>query len=157
MIRYTLNCAKGHTFESWFQSSAAYEKLVQRHLIRCAVCGERDVKKAIMAPRVAKAAGRSTAAETDQTGVPAGSDRNGKPAKASAMAERAAIAELRKKIETNADYVGTSFAAEARAIHDGEAPSRSIWGEARLPEARALVRDGVSVMPLPFVPARKMN
>ena len=25
MIHYTLRCAKGHAFESWFQSSSAYE------------------------------------------------------------------------------------------------------------------------------------
>ena len=26
MIRYALHCAKGHTFESWFQDSAAFDK-----------------------------------------------------------------------------------------------------------------------------------
>ena len=25
MIRYTLRCERGHAFESWFQSSSAYE------------------------------------------------------------------------------------------------------------------------------------
>ena len=25
MIRYSLRCERGHTFESWFQSSSAYE------------------------------------------------------------------------------------------------------------------------------------
>ena len=37
------------------------------------------------------------------------------------------------------DFAGLDFAAEARAMHDGEAPERSIYGEARLDEARALV------------------
>ena len=29
MIRYALNCEKGHAFESWFQNSAAYDKQVE--------------------------------------------------------------------------------------------------------------------------------
>ncbi|MEO1331817.1 MAG: DUF1178 family protein, partial [Pseudomonadota bacterium] len=55
------------------------------------------------------------------------------------------------------EYVGTSFATEARAIHDGEAPERAIYGEARADEAAKLVKDGVPVAPLPFIPDRKTN
>ena len=29
MIRYTLACERDHTFESWFQNSAAYDKQVE--------------------------------------------------------------------------------------------------------------------------------
>ena len=67
------------------------------------------------------------------------------------------LAELKKKIEANSEYVGDSFATEARAIHDGDAPERSIYGEANGDEARALVEDGVPVAPLPFMPTRKTN
>jgi hypothetical protein len=49
------------------------------------------------------------------------------------------------------------FATEARAIHAGNAPERSIWGETKPEEARALIEDGVPVAPLPFVPTRKAN
>lgn len=35
-------------------------------------------------------------------------------------------------------------------MHDGDAPRRAIYGEARLDEARALVEDGVPVAPLPW-------
>ena len=38
MIRYTLNCDKGHTFESWFANSAAYDEQAKRSLIACPVC-----------------------------------------------------------------------------------------------------------------------
>ena len=39
---------------------------------------------------------------------------------------------------------------EARRIHEGEAPARSIIGEARPSEARALIEDGIPVAPLPW-------
>ena len=51
MIRYALVCDKGHTFESWFQNSAAYDKQAKRGLVGCPVCGSAKVEKAIMAPR----------------------------------------------------------------------------------------------------------
>jgi len=64
---------------------------------------------------------------------------------------------LRRKIEAESDYVGMSFAAEARAMHDGEIDSRPIYGEAKPEEARALIEDGIPVAPLPFLPRRKAN
>jgi hypothetical protein len=45
MIRYALVCAKGHAFESWFQSSAAYDKQARRELVTCPVCGTAKVEK----------------------------------------------------------------------------------------------------------------
>lgn len=70
---------------------------------------------------------------------------------------RNALAELRRKVEANSDYVGTRFASEARAMHLGEKPERSIYGEARPHEARALIEDGVPLMPLPFRPKQKLS
>ncbi|MGL5008851.1 MAG: DUF1178 family protein, partial [Paracoccaceae bacterium] len=68
-----------------------------------------------------------------------------------------ALAALRAKVEAESDYVGPNFAAEARAIHAGDAPERAIYGEARFEEAKALIEDGVPVAPLPFIPTRKAN
>lgn len=67
------------------------------------------------------------------------------------------MADLKRKVEENADYVGMSFATEARAIHDGTAPERPIYGEANLKEAKSLIEDGVPVAPLPFMPKKKAN
>jgi len=64
---------------------------------------------------------------------------------------------MRRQIEENSEYVGMNFAAEARAIHDGDAPTRSIYGETRPEEARKLLEDGIPVAPLPFIPPRKVN
>jgi hypothetical protein len=53
--------------------------------------------------------------------------------------------------------VGEDFASEARAMHLGDAPERSIYGEAKPDEAKALIEDGIPVAPLPFMPNRKTN
>ena len=39
MIRYTLKCATGHGFDSWFQSAAALDKLLTVGQVTCPVCG----------------------------------------------------------------------------------------------------------------------
>lgn len=148
MIQYTLKCADGHTFDSWFQSGAAYDKLAAAGMVACAICGSSKVSKSIMAPRVRAA--RDAAPEPTQP-APSG------PLSASASPAEQALAELRRKVEQNSDYVGLNFATEARAMHDGDAPERAIYGEANLEEARGLIEDGIPVMPLPFRPGRKNN
>ena len=67
------------------------------------------------------------------------------------------LEKLRRHVEATSDYVGMSFAAEARAMHDGEKPERAIHGEARPDEARKLLEDGVPVAPLPFRTRRKVS
>ncbi len=145
MIRFTLKCGEGHEFESWFGSSAAFETLRASGRLSCAVCGGGGVEKALMAPQVA--------ASRDDRPAPAPAPE--------APAERpltspvdAALRELRARIEKTAAYVGRDFAREARAIHEGEAEARAIYGEASAAEARRLVEDGVPVAPLPF-PVRR--
>jgi hypothetical protein len=59
---------------------------------------------------------------------------------------------LRQEIMANTDDVGTKFPDEARAIHEGDAPARSIRGQATPEEARALIEEGVGVLPMPFLP-----
>ena len=61
MIHYNLRCAKGHAFESWFQSSSAYETQEKRKLVSCPVCGSTKVERAIMAPQVVSKKGREQA------------------------------------------------------------------------------------------------
>ncbi|MFY9967897.1 MAG: DUF1178 family protein, partial [Roseiarcus sp.] len=35
MIRYALGCAEGHTFDSWFRDSDAYDRQRKRGLVAC--------------------------------------------------------------------------------------------------------------------------
>lgn len=145
MIRYTLACNKGHQFESWFQSADAFDTLLARSMVSCAVCGSEDVKKTIMAPRISKLGDNGEASDA------------AKPLSAPASVAEQAIQEFRKKVEASSEDVGTKFASEARKIHHGEAPERPIMGEARLDEAKALIDEGISVAPLPFLSKTKTN
>lgn len=144
MIRFSLKCAKDHSFESWFPSGSAFDTLKAAGHVACPVCGSGEVEKALMAP--------SVAAPRDEVGVPA------RPSLGAPATElEVALAALRRQVEENSDYVGMDFVTEARRIHAGEAPERAIYGEARADEAKKLLEDGVPVAPLPFLPARKAN
>jgi hypothetical protein len=62
MIRYNLRCERSHTFESWFQSSSAYESQEKRKLVSCPSCGSTKVERAIMAPQIVSKNSRDRAA-----------------------------------------------------------------------------------------------
>jgi hypothetical protein len=160
MIRYSLVCARGHGFDSWFQTAAAYDRLRAAGQVGCPLCGDTGIEKTLMAPAVRPARQAEARQQAVQpapgTPVPAGvTPPPGLRAPPSELEQ--AIAALRREIEANSDYVGLNFAAEARRMHAGEVPERAIHGEARPDEARKLIEDGVPVAPLPFLPARKVN
>ena len=141
MIRYALRCAHGHGFDAWFRSSAAYDEQRAARQVTCAICGDAEVEKAVMAPSVISG-GPAT--------EPAAAPRLDRPA---SPLERA-LSELRRKIEESSDYVGSDFAAEARRIQAGEADERSIWGEASIGEVRSLAEGGIPVAPIPVIRRR---
>ena len=146
MIKFTLKCDQDHSFESWFQSGDAFDALALAGHVTCAMCGSKDVKKSLMTPRVRPArnavepvAARPMALSTPQSKA------------------EIALAEMRKQVEDNSDYVGGSFAKEARDMHLGDSPERSIYGTASAEQAKALIEDGVPVVPLPFIPKESAN
>ncbi|KQP36539.1 DUF1178 family protein [Methylobacterium sp. Leaf100] len=154
MIRYTLVCDGSHAFESWFPSSESYDDQAARGLVACPVCGSARVAKGMMAPAIARtdrAVARSPAADVPEvTPVPA-------PAPTPVFSEpeqrvRALMRAVREHVTSTADDVGTAFPEEARRMHYGESPTRPIYGEASLKEARALVEEGIEVAPLPPAP-----
>ncbi|MCX8226108.1 MAG: DUF1178 family protein [Sulfitobacter sp.] len=148
MIQFTLKCDQDHRFDSWFKSAAAFDALAQAGHISCAICGSFEVTKSMMAPRVStgKAAVVAEPKATGDAPVPVLSEPKSEI--------EIAISALRKKVEASSDYVGADFVKEARAMHSGEKPERSIYGEARLDQARELAEEGVQLMPLPFRPKR---
>ena len=154
MIRYTLRCDKDHSFESWFQSSSAYDSQVKRKLVSCPVCGSAKVDKAIMAPRIVNKKGRDKAPVPVE--APAEAAAPAAEATPLMMAQerelRAKIKELRDHIVKNADNVGERFPNEARAMHYGDKEHRPIYGEASPEEAKSLIDEGVEVSPLPVLP-----
>lgn len=179
MIRYALRCGLNHEFEAWFASSAAYDDQSAQGLVECPICGDRNVRKQIMAPALAKGARPPAGAETPKPPAPAGSEAQPPssppssppppsthaPNDAEVAARQTAFAELagrvRDYIAQTHDYVGDRFSEEARAMHDGAREHRPIYGEATAEEARALKEEGAPVAPLPSVfaptPPKKLN
>jgi hypothetical protein len=152
MIRYNLRCERGHGFESWFQSSGAYDSQVKRKLVSCPDCGSVKVEKAIMAPRIV---GKSKSRAVEAENVIAAES----PAETAAplmMAPqeaelRAKLKELRDHVTKHADNVGEKFPTEARKMHYGDIEHRPIYGEASPDEARSLIEEGIEVTPLPVL------
>ena len=97
------------------RSANAFDRLREAGLATCSVCGSASVEKAVMAPKV-----MGTKAETPSSST-AEPDTDERPLSAPATAFEKKIMELRQYVETHAEDVGTRFAEEARAIHDGDA------------------------------------
>jgi len=133
MIHYNLKCKNNHTFSSWFDSLEAFDKLEKTNMLSCPSCGSDDIKRAIMSPQVSPSRTKQTVSLT-------------KPA--SEIEKK--ISDARKKIEAESEDVGKNFASEARAMHEGDSHIRSIYGEAKIKDAKSLIDDGIPVIPLPW-------
>ena len=152
MIRYNLRCERGHAFESWFQSSSAYEQQEKRKLVNCPACGSAKVERAIMAPQIVSKKGRDSAAPAPAAATDATAPASTPLMMAQERELRAKLKELRDHIVKNADNVGERFPNEARKMHYGDIEHRPIYGEASPDEARSLIEEGVEVSPLPVLP-----
>ena len=153
MIRYSLRCERGHAFESWFQSSSAYESQEKRKLVSCPACGSTKVERAIMAPQIVSKKGREAAPPAQAAPAEVTASSESTPLLMAQERElRAKLKELRDHIVKNADNVGERFPNEARKMHYGDIEHRPIYGEASPDEARALIDEGVEVSPLPVLP-----
>jgi hypothetical protein len=158
MILYTLVCDKKHSFESWFATSAAYDKQVARGLVSCPMCDSSKVEKAIMAPALGRSRKRAggPAAESKPDAVPPETPAEIKAPMAMMSPQerefRKKLKELRDHLTQNADYVGGQFPEEARKMHYGETEHRSIYGEASPDDAKALHEEGIEFHPLPVLP-----
>ena len=134
MIHYNLKCNDDHTFNSWFDSVDAFDKLEKTKMLSCPVCGSDEIKRAIMSPQVSSSKTKQAVSLS-------------KPA--SEIEKK--ISEARKKIESESENVGKNFAPEARAMHEGDSPVRSIYGETKIKDAKSLIDDGIPVIPLPWI------
>lgn len=133
MILFELRCAYEHHFEGWFKDNAAYDAQAAAGEIACPVCGDSNVGKAIMAPRLNKATGQTLDAQD------------------AARDMRRMLSELRRTVELNCDYVGDRFADEARKIHYGDVEERAIYGEASAEQTAELEEEGIAVARLPWL------
>lgn len=165
MILYSLRCERAHQFDVWFRDSSAYDQQVIEGAVACPQCGSQKVEKAIMSPRLSRGGEQDAVMEESEAGsqqapaetadvpsnlAPEGTqDLQQKPPSEAEV--RQALRSLRQYVEANSDYVGSSFAEEARRIHNEEAPERNIYGETTPEEAEELEEEGVPFARVPWV------
>lgn len=162
MIKYRMICSAGHESDIWFRGSEACAAQLEARQVICPECGDDQMSKALMAPRIATPSATRKAPEPEAApAAPAAHPPAGGPAAAAgrmALTSEAMRREiegrlraLRAHVEATAENVGDAFATEARAIHEGEAEERPIYGQCDPDDARDLIEEGVPVLPLPWV------
>ncbi len=135
MIIYDLVCTDGHRFEGWFTQPGDFRTQQDQGLLNCPQCGSHEISKLPTASRIRT--DRQKKAREDQ-------------------AERAtALEKLQRAIDEHFEDVGDQFPEEARRIHYGESEPRDIRGTATADEARELLEEGVDVVAVPGVSAKK--
>ena len=167
MILFDLKCDSGHVFEAWFRDNVNFDAQAKAGEIICPLCGDAEISKAPMAPRLA---GTGTPAhdavdrEGSEDGLPPTEsctmDYPGSKSMASTSDEKISelireitgkLRNLRGHIETECDYVGDRFTEEARKIHYCETEERKIYGEATDVQAEELTEEGIEFFRIPWV------
>lgn len=143
MIVLNLLCDNGHRSEGWFASREAYADQARRGLVQCSLCASTSTTAMPSGPRV-----RRQARDEGSPATPVMA-----PAQAAARQLFGALAEMARRAED----VGERFPEEARRIHYHEVPARTIRGVASAEETRALLEEGVPVLPAPVPPERETH
>lgn len=123
MIVLNLTCGNQHQFEGWFASAEEFLRQSETRLVSCPYCSDASITRLPSGPHVKRAVATS-----------------------GAMSEQviAAMAELARDSEN----VGARFPEEARKIHYEEVAARSIQGIATITEVKALIEEGIAVLPI---------
>lgn len=140
-----LQCSQLHRFEGWFGSESDFVDQVQRGLLLCPVCSDGVISKLLSAPRLNL--------NRSQADSPLLSPSPENAAQESRM-QADWLTATRQLLDNTLD-VGSQFPEEARKMHYGEAEHRAIRGDASLSETRALLEEGIPVLPLPVPEALK--
>ena len=137
MIKYNLLCKKCKlTFDSWFASSKEYDKLKDKKLINCHMCGSLRVEKNLMAPKLIN----KTSSFKDEKNNLYKYQKINKT-----------INDYQKFIKTNFEYVGESFAYEARSIHyNHKKRNKGIYGNASKKDLKDLNEEGIYTQLIPW-------
>ncbi len=151
---FNLRCPLGHIFEGWFASEAAFEQQQSQGWLSCPMCNSHEIVKGLSAPHLAR---KSNSLAPAAPAAPAPSSPSQPPDSPLSDAQRLQQAwlELSRQVIANTDDVGSGFADLARQMHEGEVDVRPIRGTATPEEQRALVDDGIDVLPLLLPEASK--
>src|SRR5262249_23705014 len=127
---YNLSCEHDHRFEGWFSSEDDFRAQSDGGQIACPVCDSNKVTSLLSAPRLNLSSASAAPADPAQQ-------------------LQSQLLQFMQRVIANTEDVGERFAEEARRIHYNEAPERAIRGSASADDCRALVEEGIEVVPLP--------
>ena len=136
-----LHCSQSHAFEGWFASEDDFQGQLARGLVECPLCGDAGVHKMPAAPRLNLGAAKPQQREEVMSTPDA--------------ALQAEWLKMLRHVMAQTEDVGERFAEEARSIHYGDSEQRGIRGQATAQETRALLEEGIGVLPLPIPKALK--
>ena len=139
MIKYNLICKCGKTFESWFSSSAEFDSLLKKKIIKCIYCESSSVKKTVMAPRLTRKSNQKLEKSKLQKNI------------------KKQLKDFKKYIEKNCEDVGDRFPQEARNIHYDKKTSKGIYGKATPEETSELIEEGIDIYTLPWIDDKSEN
>ncbi len=137
MIKYKLICKDCDiSFDSWFSSSAEYEKLKKQQFLNCHICNSINVEKTLMSPSILT---QKNNFKTDK--------------KIKKYIEtKQMLLKYQKFIKKNFDYVGENFSYEARAVHyENKKSSKGIYGTATREDLKELKEEGIEVEMMPWI------
>ncbi len=148
-----LRCAHGHVFEGWFASEDDFVSQSGSSLVLCPLCGNPDIVKLLSAPRLNLLTQRADAQtltpskpeQADDVSADLVAVTNTATQHETLMTAWLAIA---REVVANTTDVGDRFAEEARKMHYQEVQAHPIRGTASLNETRALLDEGIDVLPL---------
>jgi hypothetical protein len=163
MIVFDLRCEENHVFEAWFRNSEAYEMQAEEGQVECPFCGCTSITKSLMSPNIAVKSNRNIEVNPDfltpdnrgsqivaaSANVPETMEASAEDVKRALEHMYDTMKKYRNHVKKECEYVGEKFASEARAIHEGDADMRGIYGEATLEETEELLNDGIDILPVP--------
>ena len=170
MIVFDLKCEENHVFEAWFQNSDTYETQAKNGQIECPYCGSSSISKSVMSPNISAKSNSSAKSKSEDmasreigskdmvsgdhlisasANVPDTMAASAEDVKRALDHMHTTMKKFRNHVKNECEYVGEKFADEARAIHEGTAENRGIYGEATLEETEELLNDGIEVLPVP--------
>ncbi|MDB3949662.1 DUF1178 family protein [Candidatus Pelagibacter sp.] len=137
MIKYRLICKDCKTiFDSWFSSSAEYERLKKKKFLNCHNCNSLIIEKTLMSPSVFT------------TRNDAKTDKQIKKYKET----KKVILKYQEFIKKNFDYVGENFAYEARSVYyKKKKASKGIYGTATKEDLEELKDEGIETELIPWI------
>ena len=136
MIKYNLICKNcKNSFNSWFSSSAEFEKLKKNKHLNCYKCNSINIEKSLMSPNILSS--KNTDAQMmlskEESKI------------------RKKIREYKKFIKKNFNYVGENFAQEVRSIkYNKKEKTKGIYDKASFDEISELKEEGIDTDIIPW-------